>query len=689
MSTAPERGLRGRLMLLVGLAVVPALAILVVDGLRARSSAREEAAEDAVTIAREIAADQSRYLDDTRQLLITLNQVPDIRRPHSRGCDALVTSLVQRSPVYLDVGVATRGGAVVCSAVRRNAPLDIGDRDYFRAAIPRRRFAVGSFEVGGLVDEPALATAYPILHNGRVEGVMYAALDVGSLNEVAARASLPRGSALTIFDSSGTVFAHYPEPQLSVGLSFAQAPLVEAARAGEGTREVEGIDSRVRLYAFSPIGQDTGAFAAVGIPLDAAYAPAAAALRSSLVTMAVVAAIALGGAYWVGNRLVVRQVTRRRQAIEARANLAAIIESSDDAIIGTDLSGTITSWNAAAERIYGYTASQAVGQSLAMLVPPERREAVPATLATLAKGRRIEPFVTTGVCADGRVIDVSVSLSPVVGEDGEVVGGATISRDVSVEREATRTLHAALESEREAAQRLKQLDEMKNEFVGIVAHDVRSPLAVTQGYIDTVRRGWSTIPDDLKLQYLDTATRSVHSVGDLLEDVLQVTRIESGLEFNVGEVDIGARAERTIEELRVAHPARRIELELEPGLPMARADEQRQWQILVNLVTNAIKFSDDDSAVEVAVARDGNMLRVSVVDHGIGIPEDELGKVFVKFSRIHQPGRRNRTKGTGLGLYICKSLVEAQGGRIDVQSVEGQGSTFTYTVPIAGMRVDG
>lgn len=242
-----------------------------------------------------------------------------------------------------------------------------------------------------------------------------------------------------------------------------------------------------------------------------------------------------------------------------------------------------------------------------------------------------------------------------------------------------------IERERIANHRLREIDELKNDFVAMVAHDLRSPMTVIAGFADTVYDRWDTLPDERKLEFLRLISRNTKTLAAFVEDVLQVTRIESGeFTYHFRPFDPRALIERTVSEIESTYDDVEISITFPPDLPLAYGDEERNWQIVTNLLTNAIKFSPESRTVHVDVSthRDEHMIHVSVTDHGIGINPADQARLFQKFSRISADGHPS-IKGTGLGLYICRSMIEAHGGRIWVRSQPHHGSTFTYSIPIA------
>jgi two-component system, OmpR family, sensor histidine kinase KdpD len=252
-------------------------------------------------------------------------------------------------------------------------------------------------------------------------------------------------------------------------------------------------------------------------------------------------------------------------------------------------------------------------------------------------------------------------------------------------RAANQALRVALERQQAEVERLRDLDGLKNEFVAMVAHDLRSPMASISGAADTLLSSGDLLGEEHRRSLLEMITRSTGRLAGLVEDVLQVARIESGqFSYDVAPFDLGILVRRTATEAEVGGGGRpRISVDVEAGLPPAQADEERVWQVLMNLLSNALKFSPDDSTVDVAVVAAGPRLRVTITDRGAGIAAEDLPRLFEKFSRIRPAEVHSTGNSTGLGLYICRRIVEAQGGRIWCQSRPGEGSNFVFTVPAA------
>lgn len=247
--------------------------------------------------------------------------------------------------------------------------------------------------------------------------------------------------------------------------------------------------------------------------------------------------------------------------------------------------------------------------------------------------------------------------------------------------ELTRTLEQRVD---ERTAQLRRLNQLQTDMMGIAAHDLRTPLTVIGGFASTLRLRWDTVEPDERLHLLDRMVANTKRLVDFVENLLQFARIESGdLRCNLEPFDLGELVQRTVAEASAATSGVRVQATIPGDLPLGLGDEQRQWQVLTNLLTNAAKFSPPGGLIEVAVARNDTELSVSVRDHGPGIAPEDAGRVFEKFAQLEAREGQRRPVGTGLGLYICKSIVEAHGGSLTLRTTEGEGCTFTYTLQIA------
>ena len=349
---------------------------------------------------------------------------------------------------------------------------------------------------------------------------------------------------------------------------------------------------------------------------------------------------------------VVRDVSERHRAAVDRQRLAAIVESSGDVIIGKTLDGTVTSWNQAAERLYGYTAEEMIGQSIARIFPPERIDELRDFMDRLRRGERISHHDAVRIAKDGRRIDISVSVSPVADAAGRIVGAATIAQDISERKRM------------EAAQR---------DFLAMVSHDLRSPLTVIRASAQLLqRRGeYRETTVETILEYVDRMAR-------LIDDLADVVRLEEGhLPLQREPLDLVALARECAAAAEEQSARHAVRVEAPDASVCGAWDRVRLGQVLENLLGNALKHGAEEGEVVVRVEeRDGEAL-ISVQDSGPGIDPEHVPHLFDRFYRAS-----TSSTGLGLGLYISRILVEAHGGRIWVESRPGQGSTFTMALPL-------
>jgi PAS domain S-box-containing protein len=383
----------------------------------------------------------------------------------------------------------------------------------------------------------------------------------------------------------------------------------------------------------------------------------------------------------------VEDVTERKEAEMARARLAAVVESSNDAIYAIDLDGIITSWNQGAERLYGYTAHEAVGQSIKMLVPPERSSEEAGLLERLRSDERIEHFETARRRKDGTVVDVSLTTSPVKNDRGEVIGASKIAHDITDRKRADEAIRAALEQESAARAEAELANRLKDEFLATVSHELRSPLNSIVGWSRMLSE--KRLDEEKSAHALEVIQSSARAQNQLIGDLLDVSRIIAGKSrLEMSMVELPPIIEAAIDVMRPAADAKQIRLvsALDPGAGQVLGDADRLQQVVWNLLSNAVKFTPEEGEITIRLERKGAHVRLTVSDTGEGIEPEFLPFVFDRFRQFE--GRPARTHGgLGLGLAIVRHLVEAHGGTVSAASRgRGHGATFTVTLPLARAR---
>lgn len=237
------------------------------------------------------------------------------------------------------------------------------------------------------------------------------------------------------------------------------------------------------------------------------------------------------------------------------------------------------------------------------------------------------------------------------------------------------------EAEARTIKELQALDAVKDEFVQILVHELKAPMTAMTGYAALLRRRWDDLPEEQRREFLENLERGTYRLARLVKDVHEVSLAERAqLPIVTREVDLEPLVTRIADEEVGPSSRHRLEIEIEGDIPLVRGDPDRLAQVLHNLLSNAVKYSPDGGRVRVEVTADDTMVTVGITDDGYGIPPHLRQHLFRKFSRLPTP---EKVEGTGLGLYLTRHLVEAMGGSIEVESHEGRGSTFRFTVPVA------
>ena len=367
----------------------------------------------------------------------------------------------------------------------------------------------------------------------------------------------------------------------------------------------------------------------------------------------------------VGAINVLVDVTEGKRGEMAAVRLASIVESSDDAIIGKNLDGTITSWNAGAERIFGYTADEAIGKSIRMIIPSDRQYEEDEVLSRIRSGEYVEHFETVRRRKDGSEIDISLSVSPIKSPSGEIVGASKIARDISERKQA--------EAE------LLRLMAVKDEFLGLVSHELRTPITTILGNALLLQRRADKLPDDNKKQALGDVVNEAERLQRIIENLLLLTRV--GVDEHVDAEPLRLRPiiSKAVETLQRRNPKRVVEVTCDAEVPIVRGQPEFLSLVVDNLVNNADKYSPIEAPIEILVRTNGSDdVEVCVRDHGIGLEQSDSEQVFTPFYRSTRA--KSQAKGLGLGLAVCKRVLEAQGGSIRAVARPEGGSDFVFNV---------
>jgi len=371
----------------------------------------------------------------------------------------------------------------------------------------------------------------------------------------------------------------------------------------------------------------------------------------------------------VGSVVASRDITDRKRIEESYKMLAAIVESSDDAIIGKSMDGSITSWNKGAEQIYGYTRDEILGKPISVLAPPGLRDEVMDILKGIKEGTFIEHIETQRVKKDGRLIYVSLSISPILDAEGRITGVSTISRDITDRKKMEESMFNLLAE-------LERSNKDLEQFAYVASHDLQEPLRMVSSFTQLLAKRYQDKLDQDAIDYIDYAVNGANRMQRLINDLLSYSRIGTRGSAPV-PVDMNTALGEALANLQVSISQARA-LVTNDTLPVVMADYTQLVQVFQNLIGNAVKFhGEDPPRIHVSAVEDGNEWKVSVKDNGIGIEPQYFDRIFVIFQRLHTA---DKYKGTGIGLALCKRIIQRFGGNMWVESEPGKGSTFYFTL---------
>jgi PAS domain S-box-containing protein len=354
------------------------------------------------------------------------------------------------------------------------------------------------------------------------------------------------------------------------------------------------------------------------------------------------------------------ELLKRRE--EEHYRLAAIVESSNDAIVGKTLDGIITSWNHAAELLFGYSAEEAIGQPIIMIIPPELRQEEDTIISNLRRGIRIQHFETVRVRKNGTRVNVSLSISPVKDASGKIFGAAKIARDIT---------------------RQKEIEQRKDDFISMASHELKTPVTSIKGFTQLLARRFQRLGDEESLRFLARMDTQLNKLTKLIGDLLDLSKIQAGrLEYREEPFELDKLVEEIIENVQGTTSTHALILDAPAQEHICvLGDRDRVGQVFINLLTNAIKYSPKADRVLLQVTKEGNNAVVRVQDFGVGIAPDYQEQIFERFYQINEPDVKTYP-GLGIGLYITREIVERHHGHIEVSSKKGEGTTFSVFLPL-------
>lgn len=361
----------------------------------------------------------------------------------------------------------------------------------------------------------------------------------------------------------------------------------------------------------------------------------------------------------VGILVICIETTQFKHDEEKSAKLAAIIESSDDAIISKTLESVITSWNDSAERILGYTADEIIGQTIYKLIPEDRRDEEPKILSRLKSGERVEHFETKRLTKYGKLIDVSLTISPVRNKEGQIIGLSKIMRDITYK---------------------KQEEQRKNDFVAVVSHELKTPLTTIHSYVQLLLAKSQKEENDFNIKALTRTEWQTKKMTTMINDFLSVARLEEGeMSIHKKIFEFQDLASESLQDVQFLTSKHDIELVDCNGI-WIEGDRDKLGQVLNNLLTNAIKYAPNGGKIILGCEKQGENVKIYIRDEGVGISLEDQKHLFKRFYRTNNEELKN-VSGFGIGLYLVSEILTRHHSKIEVESNKNIGTTFYFNLP--------
>lgn len=369
-----------------------------------------------------------------------------------------------------------------------------------------------------------------------------------------------------------------------------------------------------------------------------------------------------------------------KESLSKAEELSSIVRDANEPIFSQNLEGVVLSWNSGAKDFFGYSADEIIGNSVEIIIPEDKYYEIENIKEIITSGKKIDHYQTTRKKKDGTLVDVAISVSPIKDSDENITGVSVVLLDITKER---------------------QIDKAKTEFVSIASHQFRTPLSAMSWYIEMLLAGDAGSINEEQKKYLQEISTGNKRMVNLVDDLLNVSRLDMG-EFvlDISQFNLLNMLESVLKELNPQILKRKLVIKqtIDKNLPQFIGDEKLMRMIFQNLLSNAVKYTPIGGVIKVNLSKISkgkkfgervvteDSLAFSVSDPGVGIPTYQQGRVFSKLFRADNI-KESEPEGTGLGLYVVKSVADQSGGSVWFTSEENKGSAFYILFPITGMKV--
>jgi signal transduction histidine kinase len=616
---------RARLLWLVCLALLPALLLALYNAAQQRQAGLEAAKEETLRLARLSGEENDRLIDSAHQLLLTLAQFDEVRTRDGEACQRLFVTLLGAYGIYANITAAGPDGEVFASAIQTTNLTSLADRPFFQAATNSLDLVVGEYEVDSTTKKALLSLAQPVWAAGQADqlaAVVVITMNLDWVHLLHARARLPRGSSFTVSNLKRITLARYPDPKGEFVGQLLRPSTSRSTRPPAGKPPSSPTDLTEERAAIG-VGRDgvqrLYGFAMLGTKMGT---------NSARITMGIPVSVMHASA----NRVLRWNLTFLGLVFVLA--LTAAWFGSDVFILRK-----VRLLLEATGRLQGGDLSARVGTG------SERGELERLALAFDKMAEALQNQFADRVRAE----------------------------------EALRTLNQELEERvTERTRELKRSNQDLEQFAYVASHDLQEPLRMVTSYLNLIQKRYTDKLDQNAKEFIGFAAEGAERMHRLINDLLAFSRVQTRIE-PFGPVNCNEVTDRVLDNLKVAIQESEAQVE-RPPLPTVLGDSSQLIQLFQNLISNAVKFrSAQTPRVKVSARQDGSSWVFAVEDNGIGISSKHFERIFIIFQRLHS---RDKYTGTGIGLAICKKIIERHGGRIWVESEPGRGSTFYFTLPV-------
>lgn len=713
---------RWRLVLLVMIAVLPALILMNLAGSEARDISQREAEKNANELLDFTLAEKEDVVGQAKRISSVIAQYDEVvKNPESPECSKLLSRLIKYSTRYANFGVADMNGDVVCSAAPLEMPVNIVDRSYFKLAIETKDFSIGDYQIGRITNKAVLVFSRPVLdESNNVKSVIFVSLDLAWLSKIFAAASTQSDAILLMVDANGTVLSRFPEPEKFVGKTFQEASIVKRILSEKqaGTYKETAIDGIERLFAvhsLAELGEGRHIYVAIGIPIVAAFEEAEKILSRNILLLIFTAIFSIMIAWFIGGKFIVGPIRklisafsligqgkletrveevkygaeiselmvnfnkmaedleyRTREVAELERSFKRLAEESLEGVLVLSSDGIIKSSNAVFSKMLDFSEEELKDKNFTTIIDPSDKILAITILEESLRGQipesqQLRLCAKSGECKIGEF-----NLIPSV-RDGKVVGVIGLIADVSAKKQVE--------------VKIEELNKIRTKFIDVVSHQLRTPLNAIRWNLETLLAGDLGELKEEQKKFIDVTLSADTDVIKRIGQMLTAADIEEGRVMVSKQLaSIEGLASSIVNIYKKQALLKNIEISYDEkskniGPIMMDADKVRN--VIDAFLENAVTYTPKGGQVSVSLSKLGDKVRVEVVDSGVGIPKDDQINIFTRFFRATNASTEKQDS-SGLALYIAKFFIEQHKGSIGFRSKEGEGSVFWFELPITG-----